>query len=513
MRFVLVPEGTFRMGSPKDEPGRESHEKAIDVTITRPYYVQTTEVTVAQAKEFEADVAFERPLGTKADGVPAVLTHDAATALARRLCDREPRRRYRLPTDAEWERACRAGTTTAYSFGPTISPELARFASGYGGGPAPPGSYPANAWGLHEMHGNVAEWCEDDVVFEPDGGPRDPRVLGDRSAVRRGGSWKSDRERVRSAYRWHGGIEGGPDDVGVRLVVDIDAPPPPPDGLRVPTRAEAADVPAWARVGAEQRRIAEELGVPVAFSNELGMGFVLVPPGEFVMGGPNFGSPKDPDAPTLHSVTLTRAFYVQASEVANAHYRHFDPRHRSDSRHAERWWNDDGNPAVRLSWHDATAFARWLSAGKGSAEHRLPTEAEWEWACRAGTTGGWWTGEDAAEVSRAERFGDDARSAQWGFATFPIGGGRPNPFGVHDMLGNVREWCADWLGPYPSGPVSDPPGGSRPARAGAGRRIVRGGWVGLGAPTLVSAGGRGAADPAWRDRSVGFRVVIPLPPR
>jgi formylglycine-generating enzyme required for sulfatase activity len=213
MKFVLIPAGSFMMGSPPTELEREYHEGPRHrVVISRPFYLQTTEVTQAQYRKIMSQNP-SRFQGCDQCPVERVL-YDDAREFIRRLNAREKTNRYRLPTEAEWEYACRAGTTTPFSFGATISPDQANYNGHVAYGPGrkgvwrkkttPAGSFPPNGWGLHDMHGNVWEWCRDwwGEHYYSHSPTRDPQGSStDDYRVLRGGAWESVPEALRSAHR------------------------------------------------------------------------------------------------------------------------------------------------------------------------------------------------------------------------------------------------------------------------------------------------------------------------
>jgi formylglycine-generating enzyme required for sulfatase activity len=239
MAFVRLPAGTFWMGSPANEPERGSDEgPRRKVTIRRPFYLAVHPVTQAQ---FLA-VCGRNPAAF-APGRGGALTHpvemvawDEAGEFCQRLGERPEERQagrtYRLPTEAEWEYACRAGTATAFAFGPGLASTQANFDGGRPGGGAargpylqrttPIGSYPANAWGLYDMLGNVWEWCQD--WYDPDyyrkGPPADPPgpERGDRRVVR-GGAWNSHGKGCRCASRYGYRPEHRGNHLGFRVVL------------------------------------------------------------------------------------------------------------------------------------------------------------------------------------------------------------------------------------------------------------------------------------------------------
>lgn len=216
MKLVVVPPGKFQMGSPLTEEKRSGEEVLHDVEITKPFFMGAFEVT---QDEFEI-VMSENPSGVKDNGKLPVhnVSWEQAVAFCRKLSERPAEkaagRTYRLPTEAEWEYACRATTTTATAFGDALTSEQANLdgTSPYGEAesgaylmkPATVGSYKANGFGLYDMHGNVWEYCSDWYVFDyysnsPEEDPQGPDPAF--SHVIRGGSWYEEARYCRSAYR------------------------------------------------------------------------------------------------------------------------------------------------------------------------------------------------------------------------------------------------------------------------------------------------------------------------
>jgi len=191
-------------------------------------------------------------------------------------------------------------------------------------------------------------------------------------------------------------------------------------------------------------------------------------------------------------------------------------RHRLDPEGSWRkvcFEQTDEHPVVGVSWNDATAFCEWLSRKEGKT-YRLPTEAEWEYACRAGTTTQYWNGDDPEDLALIGNVADAKGKAQFpdwmairgsdGYVyTAPVGKFRSNGFGLYDMHGNVRERCADWWakGYYAVSPTEDPPGPETGSY-----RVVRGGsWLdGAGSCRAAAHGGH---EPQDRFDLLGFRVA------
>jgi formylglycine-generating enzyme required for sulfatase activity len=232
MEFVIIKPGSFLMGSPPEEARRDPDEKQYTVTITRPFYLQVSEVTVDQWRS----VMGRSLLGQKKGGnfpVVKVSWHDCRRFIARLNSMGEGK--YRLPTEAEWEYACRAGSSTAFWWGDEIDCKKALYANNShgvnecssfakerglpAGGPVPVRSYQANPWGLYDMHGNVWEWCSDWYGPYPAGEAFDPAGPSEGSRkVRRGGSWFKHGYLCRSANRTFAHPASRYDTVGLRLV-------------------------------------------------------------------------------------------------------------------------------------------------------------------------------------------------------------------------------------------------------------------------------------------------------
>jgi sulfatase modifying factor 1 len=240
------PAGRFVMGSPRSEPERRPGEDQVEVTLTRGFWMAKYEATQGLwqrvAGALPGPLTKELPAG---DDLPVGNVNFAETEdFCRRLTERARRSgelpadwEFRLPTEAQWEYACRAGTTTATAFGDSLSSKQANFkGKPYNGGEpgpslnraAPVGSYPANHWGLHDMHGNTFEWCRDWYHGRLPGGT-DPDLYaarataqrsehGDVSRVRRGGCWSDDGWPCRSAFRVRFEPERRYDHIGFRVV-------------------------------------------------------------------------------------------------------------------------------------------------------------------------------------------------------------------------------------------------------------------------------------------------------
>ena len=252
-------------------------------------------------------------------------------------------------------------------------------------------------------------------------------------------------------------------------------------------------------------------------SDIFGILMVPLPAGSFQMGDIQ-GSGSGDEKP-VHTVTLS-GFMMSATEVSVGQFRAFveDTGYRTEAERGDgasiftgeewtkkrdaNWKNpymsqDDDHPVVCVSWNDANAFCQWLSEKTGE-EFRLPTEAEWEYACRAGTETKYYTGNSEGDLGRAGWY-----SSNSGSITHTVGQKESNPWGLYDMHGNAWEWCNDWFGEsyYSSSPSSNPTGPSSGSR-----RVDRGGGWGNSAGNCRSAN-RSGSYPTYTNGSLGFRVV------
>ena len=222
LQMMLIPAGSFQMGSPADELDNYEDEQPQHGVTVPSFFIARTPITQAQWRAVTAYPKAQRDLDSdpshfKGDNRPVErVSWDDATEFCQRLSQKTGRT-YRLPSEAEWEYACRAGTTTPFHFGETISDELANYCASeiYGRGIAGEyretttevGQFPANDWGLYDMHGNVLEWCEDDWHSSYEDAPSNGSawIEADRSEttrVLRGGSWNYGPGGCRSAYRF-----------------------------------------------------------------------------------------------------------------------------------------------------------------------------------------------------------------------------------------------------------------------------------------------------------------------
>ncbi|HVU33665.1 MAG TPA: formylglycine-generating enzyme family protein [Opitutaceae bacterium] len=226
----------------------------------------------------------------------------------------------------------------------------------------------------------------------------------------------------------------------------------------------------------------------VAIAPGVAMDFIRVPAGMFLMGSEPYFA--EGDEIPRHQVTITHSFYLGKYEVTQRQWSGVMGSNPSVHR-------GDNLPVENVSWTDCQAFLAKLSAATGR-RFALPTEAQWEYACRAGTTTRWYFGEDEAATTAHAWIG-----ANSGGRPHVVGGKPPNPWGFHDMYGNVWEWCSDWYAnPYPNGDAVDPTG---PAAGAA--RVTRGGAWGDDPGTTRSAY-RNSMGPNRRNDGTGLRIVL-----
>ena len=522
MKFAKIPAGQFLMGSSDEEIQEllDKFPKTVDVVhrvpneapqhkvcITRDFFMGACEVTQAQYRAAMRDHQ-TRWLGD--DQPVEQVTWYQAKAFCRWLnekdFDRPAGYAYRLPTEAEWEYACRAGTTTPFAFddeAPLM--DYGWLGANSRGGAREVGRKRPNAWGLYDMHGNVWEWCED--AFRTNAYRNTPtndpvqEYEATTERVIRGGSFEAIVPCLRSAYRTMYPAHRDHANTGFRVVL-----------------------------------------APATYTNFLGMKLVTVRAGEFVMGstdeqvkqliaanaGNGYVKKAAPAEVPRHQVRVPRDFLLGKHEVTVGEFRKFvkstgyktepersggaeiyTPR-KFEKKPGCNWQKPDfeqtdRHPVACISWNDAKAFCRWLNETDRTKprgwEYRLPTEAEWEYAAGGAESleypwGAEWDG------TRCNGKADDGHAH-----TAPVGSFSPSgdsPFGACDMGGNVWEWCEDWYDRefYRSSPTVDPVCTEKQPK-----RVLRGGaWYAGSA--LCRSRWRDWASPEVGHNVAGFRVVL-----
>jgi len=225
--------------------------------------------------------------------------------------------------------------------------------------------------------------------------------------------------------------------------------------------------------------VSRALGVPI--------GFVAIPPGTFLMGSKDGSESERP----VHGVTLTRWIWMQETEVTQAQWKAVTGKNPS-------YFKGPDRPVEQVSWNDCMEFIHVLApAAPRGFYFDLPTEAEWEYACRAGSKGKWCFGNDESKLGEYAWYYKNS-----GNETHPVGQLKPNAWGLYDMHGNVWEWCRDWYGAYGEIPQTDPLGPSHGEY-----RLLRGGcWY--YSPWITRSANRDRDVPTYRGNSVGMRAVL-----
>ncbi|MBM4369734.1 MAG: formylglycine-generating enzyme family protein, partial [Deltaproteobacteria bacterium] len=515
IELLLVPPGKYRRGvSPGDTRADDDEGPAHDVTITQAFYLGRYEVTQAEWQGAMGPTPSGRFIHRQA---PVEVSYEDIEKFNQRT-------RLRLPTEAEWEFASRAGTA-----GPRHAElDAACWFSGNSGSTTHiTGTKRANALGFHDMLGNVWEWCSDwysaDEYGRCSAGVVDPTGPATGSVrVLRGGSWHDNDWGCRASDRNNSRPSARVDDRGFRVSrnpeLSLAVAPPSPDE-RLPW-ADVLEVRPDAAVvtDAKLRGEIERTGLPWRVKDKgTGIELLLVPPGKYRRGASPGDDDADDDESPIHDVRLTQPFYLgryevtqaqwQAAMGSNPYKKSGDPRAPVDSVGGYDDYGLQNIEAINPAYDEGPP--KDIASFNQKTGLRLPTEAEWEYACRAGSTAGRYGELDDVAWYRGNS----------GSTTHPVGQKRANALGFHDMLGNVWEWCSDRYSysEYDrcSSGVVDPKGPSTKEA-----RVLRGGSWGDD-DRDCRASGRAPGGPASRlgincgfraSRTLGFSVPIsPLP--
>ena len=618
MRFVRIPAGEFLMGS-NSNLAYDNERPVTQVRIQSAFWMGKYEVTQQQWRTVMGTNP-SRFENCGPDCPVESVSWDDVQEFVRRLNAEEGRAGYRLPTEAEWEYAARAGTSTDTPagnlevHGERNAPLLDGIAW-YGGnsgvdyagaseclgraemqypsswcGPHSVGQKDPNAFGLHDMLGNVWEWVRDQYGEYPGGSLTDPTGSAEGlGRVLRGCGWYLIAHYCRSSSRMWGDPGYRSYRQGFRLLKQADADSPAKTEKDGPVAAPAPilgsfsveTVPAGAVVAllnggppyepgmrlvpgnyevevsapgyATQTELVEhgtadtvrrielrehESPAPIPdrpsepkrdpepqsgpsrsseWTNSVGMRFVRIPAGKFPMGSDsNLAFPHERP---VTQVQIRSAFWMGKYEVTQQQWRSVMGTNPS---RIENCGPDC--PVVSVSWYGVQRFIRRLNAMERRARYRLPTEAEWAYAARAGTSTdtpagnlqihgmrnaplldgiAWYGGNSGVEYGGAWDcldWGEKQYPSSW-CGPHPVGEKEPNAFGLHDMLGNVSEWVRDRYGEYPGGSLTDPTG-----PAGGSPRVVRGcGWNDFA--RFCRSSYRIWNDPGIRSSNLGFRLL------
>jgi formylglycine-generating enzyme required for sulfatase activity len=404
MKLRLIKPGSFVMGC---DSGEDNEKPAHRVTLTKPFFIGVCEVTQQQ---------YEKVMGTNPSSVKGTrrpvdsVSWNDAYEFCQRLSETE-NRPYRLPTEAEWEYACRSGTTTKYYWSDEADGRYAWTSHNSSKVAHDVGARLPNVWGLYDMSGNVSEWCADwyEARYSDGDDQSDPKGPSNgQSRVIRGGSWCDGPWYCHSADRYGGEPDLCSWYVGFRIVLD--------------SKTAGAVHLQIDQISERAKRLYNELDWHDVLTNSVGMKVKLIKPGSFMMR-----SWSEPFQTPVHK-TLTKPFYIGVCEVTQQQYEKVMDANPSR-------YKGSMLPVDSVSWNDANEFCQRLSETE-NRPYRLPTEVEWEYACRAGTTTDYYWGNKPDDWYAWTRHNSS-------YIVHDVGTRLPNAWGLHDMSGNVWEWCAD----------------------------------------------------------------------
>ena len=494
LEMVGLPAGQFLMGSPDSDPDASDSEKPQHQVKVNSFAIGKYLITQAQ---YEA-VMGNNPSHFKNNPQNPVeqVSWDDAQAFCQKL-SQITGKTYRLPTEAEWEYACRAGTTTRYYFGDNDNQlgDYAWYDENSNDTTHPVGQKKPNGWGLYDMSGNVWEWCEDDWHYSYIGAPDDGSAWLDNDnhyhhPILRGGPWFDYPNDCRSAFRsfYLSRRDGFSYYFGFRVVcvstvTSTQLPIAPVTSTPLPKVAPpppSSPSPPPAKL--------------TLFTEKLPKGITLemvgLPAGQFLMGSPDSDPYAENHEKPPHQVKVN-SFAIGKYPITQAQYQAVMGNNPSHFK------NNPQNPVEQVSWDDAQAFCQKLSQITGKT-YRLPTEAEWEYACRAGTTTRYYFGDNDNQLGDYAWYDENSNDT-----THPVGQKKPNGWGLYDMSGNVWEWCEDnWHGNY----IGAPDDGSAWLDNDNDYLIVRGGsW--FDSPSYCRSAFRDYFNRRDLDFDFGFRVV------
>ena len=468
-KMIRVKAGTFQMGS----SSRFSNGQPVhSVTLTNDYYIGETEVT----QELWEAVMGSNPSQAKGaqNPVESISWNDCKTFINK--LNTLTGKRFRLPTEAEWEYAARGGNKSRnYTYsGSNYPDEVAWFFETSRLKPHPVKTKAANELGIYDMSGNVWEWCEDwygssYYKNSPTTNPTGP--ASGASRVIRGGSWDGDKSGCRTTKRLDFAPTYSSYTFGLRLALNAS-----PKGNTVAAKKETS-----VTVKNEKTFTVKNKGRKVSFN------MVLVESGSFSMGSAYGNNDEQP----VHNVTLTNDYYIGKTEVTQELWEVVmgsNPSKCEGRKH----------PVEYVSWNDCQAFIKKLNKLTGK-KFRLPTEAEWEFAARGGNNSNNYAYSGSDNIDEVAWYHENSDHTTHDVATKA-----PNELGIYDMTGNVDEWCEDYYNSsyYEKSPLTNPTG---PAE-GFNRVRRGGGWSGTAPwcrPTC-----RNVSSATFRYSDLGLRLAL-----
>ena len=499
--MVYIPAGDFTVGSPATDGAADehpSHKVFIDG-----FWLGKTEVTFDQYDWFCSETGRARPAdeGWGRGNQPVIhVSWDDAAAFCGWLST-QTGFHFRLPTEAEWEKAARS----TYPWGETPASDKMANYNNHVNATTPIGSYQKgiSSYGIYDMAGNVWEWIADwyDSDYYGISEARNPRgpASGDQRVVR-GGCWADKADFIRSANRSSESPSSKMNIIGLRLAMDALAEAGTPAPIQtVPTvtlpKPEKSPIsetsePFLEKVRDKAEKIEKNrMGFWEAFFPK-DLVVIYVPPGEFTLGSPV--GEGDADEHPSHKVFID-GFWLGKTEVTFDQYDWFCSE-TGRERPSDEGWGRGRLPVINVTYHDADEFCTWLAA-KTNLPFRLPTEAEWEKGARDLYPWG-----DAAPNNRLANF-NRSLSGTVAVGAFPAGA---SFCGALDMAGNVWEWVSDWYDEdYYRNSESHNPRGP----ASGSERVVRGGsWADSRA--LIRSANRSSENPSRFLNILGFRLAL-----
>ena len=494
IEFVWIPKGCFIMGWGTDAYKTPFDEPAHNVCFDEGFWMGKFEVTQEQWQCVMGEnppFFNEERIGPQAANHPVEqVSWEDVNRFLFLLNFRAGTDKYHLPSEAQWEYAVRAGTSTFYFLGdkPENVHEYAwEDEDDETCGTHPVGQLRPNPWGLHDVYGNVEEWCADPLHEEYTGAPADGSVWEADGAcpwrVVRGGQWSKNGDSGNSVY----GSWDEPDKrdryTGFRVVI--------PAGKALSERVQAKD-----SGDRGMQETTPEAGTILTDALS-GMLFVWIPEGCFTMGRNTWGEEEWP----AHTVCFDEGFWMGKFEVTQEQWRRVMGHNPSRFHEDELGRDTRTHPVERVSWNNVQVFLQTLNKAAGTDRYRLPSEAQWEYAAKVGTTTWYFFGNDEARLHEYAWYDHSLSTG----STSPVGQLKPNPWGLYDIYGNVEEWCADlWHDDYIDAPVD---GSVWEADADTMERITRGGAYDSFFDFCTSTM-RSSDEPDSKTSSTGFRIVI-----